>query len=173
MVEVNNVTRVAKAGNKAILTNLCDMIDIEKTKQNLTITDRIPNKVVSRLVAGIKNVCPNITRHTVTNEYRRRKQQGIFYQPTTNTDVRTDTAGTDVNSIHVITPPRTKGGRPEGSTSKRRKHNELSEIAAKNEIATIFEMKRKEAGKKRIKKGWLDEEHAELARQRLTLSRIM
>ena len=52
MLEVNNVTRVAKAGNKAILTNLCDMIDIEKTKQNLTISDRIPHKVVSRLVAG-------------------------------------------------------------------------------------------------------------------------
>ena len=82
---------------------------------------------------------------------------GFFYQPTTNTDGRTDTAGTDVNPVPVITPSRAKGGRPEGSTSKRRKHNELSEIAAKNEIVTIFEKKRKEAGKNQLKHGCLDE----------------
>ena len=78
---------------------------------------------------------------------------GIFYYPTTNTDGREDAAGTDIIPAPVVTPPRTKGGRPGGSTSNRRKHYELSEIAAKNEIVTIFEKKRKDAGNKRLKRG--------------------
>ena len=157
MLAINNARRVAKAANKAILTDLCNTIDTEKRKRNLTMSDRIPDMLVHRLVTGIKNVCPHITRHTITNEYRRRKRLGIFYYPTTNTDGQADAAGTDIIPAPVVTPPRTKGGRPEGSTSKRRKHYELSEIAAKNEIVTMFEKKRKEAGTKRLKRGYLDE----------------
>ena len=112
---------------------------MEKTKCNLTITDRIPDKVVYRLVAEIKNVYPHITRPTITNDYRKQKRLGIFLNPTTNIDGHADTAGTNINPVHAVTPSRTKGGRPEGSTSKRRKHNDLSEIAANNEIVMIFE----------------------------------
>ena len=82
---------------------------------------------------------------------------GNCFQTTTNTDGRADTAGTSNFPAPVITPPRTKGGRPEGSTSKRRKHNDLSVIAAKNEIVTIFEKKKKDAGNKRLKRGCLAE----------------
>ena len=69
MQAINNAKRVAKAANKAILTDLCNTIDTEKRKRNLTISDRIPDMLVHRLVAGIKNVCHQITRHTITNEY--------------------------------------------------------------------------------------------------------
>merc|ERR1740124_586803 len=149
MQAIINATRAAKAANNAILSDLCNTIDIEKRKRNLTLSGRIPDKLVSRLAEGIRNFYPQITRHTITNEYRKRKKFGIFYNPTTNTDGRADAAGTDVIPAPV-TPPLTKGGRPVGSTSKRRKHNDLSDIAAKNEIATIFETKMKESGTKRL-----------------------
>ena len=57
MQVINNATRVAKAANEAILTNICNTIDTEKRKRNLTLSDRIPDKLVYRLVAGIMNVC--------------------------------------------------------------------------------------------------------------------
>jgi len=53
MQVINNATRVVKAANKAILTDLCNIIDTEKRQRNLTLSDRIPNKLVYRLVAGI------------------------------------------------------------------------------------------------------------------------
>ena len=70
MQAINNATRIAKAANKTILTDLCNTIDIEKQKRNLTIQDRIPDKLVYNLVASIRAVYPQITRHTITNEYR-------------------------------------------------------------------------------------------------------
>ena len=115
MQVINNATRVAKAANKAILTDLCNTIDTEKRKRNITLSNRIPDKLVYRLVAGIKNVCPQITCHTITNEYRRRKRLGIFYEPTTNTDGRADAAGTDIIPTSV-TSPRNKWDRPAEST---------------------------------------------------------
>merc|ERR1740124_363519 len=153
MQAIINATRVAKAANNAIITNLCNTIDIEKRKRNLTLSGRIPDKLVSRLAEGIRNVCLQITRHTITNEHRKQKKFGIFYNPTTNTDGH---VGTDIIPAPV-TLPHTKGVRPVGSTSKRKKDNKLSEIAAKNEIVTIFEKKRKEAGTKRLKRRFLDE----------------
>ena len=115
MQVINNATRVAKAANKAILTDLCNTIDTEKRKRNITLSNRIPDKLVYRLVAGIKNVCPQITCHTITNEYRRRKRLGIFYEPTTNTDGHADAAGTDIIPTSV-TSPRNKWDRPAEST---------------------------------------------------------
>ena len=111
MQAINNVTQIAKAANKTILTNLCNTIDTKKQKRNLTLQDRIFDKLVYNLVAGIKAVCPQIARHTITNEYRRRKRLGIFYEPTTNTDGRADAAGADIIPAPV-TPPRNKGERP-------------------------------------------------------------
>merc|ERR1740124_1823426 len=78
MQAIINATRAAKAANNAILSDLCNTIDIEKRKRNLTLSDRIPDKLVSRLAEGIRNICPQITRHTITNEYRKRKKFGIF-----------------------------------------------------------------------------------------------
>merc|ERR1740124_760360 len=133
MQAIINATRIAKATNNAILTDLCNMIDIEKRKRNLTLSDRNPDKLVSRLAEGIRNVCPQITHHMITNEYRKRKKFGIFYNPTTNTNGHADAAGTDVIPTPVtppttstdgragtdiipapVTPPRTKGGQPVG-----------------------------------------------------------
>merc|ERR1740124_249206 len=104
MQAIINATRIAKATNNAILTDLCNMIDIEKRKRNLTLSDRIPDKLVSRLAEGIRNVCPQITRHTITNEYRKQKTFGIFYNPATNIDGHADAAGTDVIPAPVIPP---------------------------------------------------------------------
>ena len=50
-----------------------------------------------------------------------------------------------------------KGGQPFGSTPTNRHHINMSEIVVKNEIALIFDAKRKEAGKKRLKCGCFDE----------------
>ena len=52
--------------------------------------------------------------------------------------------------------PRIKGGRPIGTTSNSQQHIDLSEIAAKNEIATLHSKDRKAAGKKRLKRGHLE-----------------
>ena len=114
MQAINNATRIAKAANKAILTDLCNTIDIEKQKRNLTLQDRIPDKLVHNLVASIRGVCPQITRHTITNEYRRRKRLGIFYD---NLQRRSESEGIDLIPEPVTpSPPRTEGGRPIGST---------------------------------------------------------
>merc|ERR1740124_714832 len=104
MQAIINATRVAKAANNAIITNLCNTIDIEKRKRNLTLSGRIPDKLVSRLAEGIRNVCLQIARHTITNEHRKQKKFGIFYNLTTNTDGHADAAGTDVIPAPV-TPP--------------------------------------------------------------------
>ena len=42
----------AKAANKSILSDLCNSIDIEKSKQNLCITDSIAHKVSMNLTVG-------------------------------------------------------------------------------------------------------------------------
>ena len=155
MQAINNATRIAKAANKAILTDLCNTIDIEKQKRHLTLHDRIPDKLVHDLVASIRDVCPQITRHTITNEYRRRKRLGIFYE---NLQSVSESEGIELIPEPVTpSPPRTKGGRPIGSTLLKREHTELSVIATKNEIATTFKRMRKESGKKRLKRGCLDE----------------
>ena len=37
--------RAAKAANKAVVVDLCNTIDIEKQKRQLTINDRIPDRL--------------------------------------------------------------------------------------------------------------------------------
>ena len=52
--------------------------------------------------------------------------------------------------------PIIKRGRPIGTTSNSQQHIDLSEIAAKNEIATLYHKDRKAAGKKRLRRGHLE-----------------
>ena len=52
MYVIIDVKHAAKVANKSILSDLCNSIDIEKSKQNLCITDRIAHKVLINLAVG-------------------------------------------------------------------------------------------------------------------------
>ena len=64
--------------------------------------------------------------------------------------------------VETVDPiDRKNGGRPTGSTQSKSKVFQLAFLAVKNEIAITYEPERKLAGKKRLKRGCLDEIIAE------------
>ena len=153
----SNAKRLAKAAKDTILTDLCNSIDIKKRENNLSRDDRIPRGFVAGLVAGVKPVCPWISRDAINNEYRRRRKNGIFYIEAGASLTTTGAVDIARNTVSDITLERKKGGRPVGASNKNKNNLKLAVIASKNEIATLYKAERDQAGKKRLKRGRLDD----------------
>ena len=141
-----NQIEIAKATKKNIVNDLCNTIDLQRQ----TNKGRVPMGFVAGLIKSHLSVCPWLTRDTLNNELRRRKRLGSHLISSTNASLVT-TSVTDI----VVAAPRTKGGRPSGTTDVKKKNSEMAIIAAKNEICLQFDKDKKRAGKKRLERGYL------------------
>ena len=130
MSSIKPMTKFAQDTRQNILRNLCNQID-EANKSN--DANRIPYGFVARQVAGMKLLCPWLSRHTIMNEYRRRIKK---FPPTLLLEcMPTEPSSESVDEgTVVIYTGKKSGGRPIGTTKKRKKVSELSLYAAKNEI---------------------------------------
>ena len=162
-MSTRKVTQIERAAKDGILNNLCDQIDQKKKDSNLSVNDRIPRGFVSSLVVGYKNVAPWVTRNAINNCYCKRAKMGIYSCKLSATSTATGAEDVAPVTIHIaVTPERVKGGRPEGTTDKRKYNNSKAAISSKNEIVDIYFTEKKAAGKKRLKRGRLDEIIAEV-----------
>ena len=149
-------SNIAKATKKVILSDLCNTIDIKRAEYEAN-NEILPYGFIAQQIAGVNVICPGLTRHDVNNELRRRKRKEVVCSVTT--DITLTGEGNIVPApVETVDPiDRNKGGRPTGSTKSKRRVCELALLAVKNEIATTYESERKLAGKKRLKRGRLDE----------------
>jgi len=171
------VTKFAKEAKSNILNNLCDHIDKARETNG---KNRIPYGFVSGQIVAMKAICPWLTRDSIMNAYRKRVKKAppvllLENAPADSSseivDVPADaetalSIPADTSSEIVAVPADAetalsiivqRGGRPKGTTNKRKYIAELSLYAAKNEIAVLFEneMKQCQTAKKRTKKGRL------------------
>ena len=156
------VTKSAKEAKAAILSKVCDQIDIAKQENN----DKIPYGFLARQLIGVQMVCPSITRDSIMNYLRKRAKQikpsneVALVNGATVTDLVVRESGRPnevalVNGTTVTDLDARVSGRPKGTTHKRKRLGTLSLIAAKNDTAAIFNKEKEivvNAGK-RLKKG--------------------
>ena len=140
-----NQNETAKQLKQAILQRLCNQIDLKKQHPN----DRLPHCFLARLVASHEAVCPWLNRNVINNEIRRRKKKGIFYILTPAVDAATS-ATDDASAIGDKSNIRTKGGRPVGNIDNKRKHDEYTALACKNEIIHTYQIKKEGSRKEKI-----------------------
>ena len=146
MEEDDIVKSTAYSIRKTLLNDICNTIHNEKIKQQST---RVPHGLFKKLLAGANSVCPSITLNTIMNAYRKSVKMGnlINENKSDNQTETTDENATaldedaPVDLIEESRPPmqnRQKGGRPVGTTAKRKRVISLATVAAKNEISRIF-----------------------------------
>ena len=154
--------RTAKAAKKVVLTDICNTIDTNKRSCSLGLHDRIPHGLVAQMVNNVTSVCPWVTRDSINNEYRKRQRQGHFYlnERTGDNPTIIDVTGVAPRTVSptlTLDVVRARGGRPVGSTNESKQNGKMCYIATKNEIAIQYSLERRAAGKKRLKRGRLDE----------------
>ena len=156
-MDIISANKIARAAKASILNSRCNQIDIKKQENNLSISDRIPMYFLASLVKSIQAVCPSIDRHAINNEYRRRRNKYIYFpDQVTNNQLATSASGTAVADVSTEVA-KSKGGRPVGTTDAKKKQLLLAVLASKNEIALRYDYERKQAGKKYLKRGHIDE----------------
>ena len=126
-----NQTDIVKATKQSILDALCNQIDQQITNST---NGKLPYGYVASLVKGHAAVCPWLTRDSINNEMKRRKQKGKSLVISTTANQIT----TSVTDLAVIAPERKKGGQPDGTTNLKKKRCEVATSLAKNEICNIF-----------------------------------
>ena len=137
---IKPMTKFAQDTMHNILSNLCNQID-QACKSNAT--NRIPYGFVACQVAGMKQVCPWLNRNNTMNEYRRRikKSPPTLLLECMPTEPSSESVAEGTVTIYT---GKKNGGRPIGTTKKRRKLSELSLYAAKNEITESIRESRDE-----------------------------
>ena len=149
-----NQYRTAKQTRAIIIADLCNQIDLQKQH----IQQRTPKGLITGLVNSHKTVCPWITRDAINYELRRRKKNGIFYLLPSESPITTGVTGITPNDEDIqaqTTIQRAKGGRPDGTTDEKARHDLLAKTEAKNEITATFDNEKRMAGKKRLPCGRL------------------
>ena len=145
--KLKRVTQEAKDAKKAIIYNLCSQLK-EKKKNN---DGTIPYGYISKAVEHLNEKSPElkVTRHNLSYHIRKMGE--------TDNSAGTETA----SSLSSASPKKQPGegaGRPKGSTIQNKSNIQISIMAAKNEIATIYASEKKKIKKgKRMKRGRLDE----------------
>ena len=175
MEEDDIVKSTAYSIRKTILNDICNTIHNEKIKQQST---RVPHGLFKKLLAGANSVCPSITLNTIMNAYRKSVKMGNLINEN-ESDNQTETADENataldedapVDLIEESRPPmqnRQKGGRPAGTTAKRKRVISLATVAAKNEISRIFKDEKQALRKgKRMKRGRLEQIVTKICRKR-------
>ena len=111
------MTKFAQDTRQNILRNLCNQIDEAKKSND---ANRIPYGFVARQVAGMKLLCPWLTRDTIMNEYRRhiKKPPPTLLLECMPTEPSSDSVDEGTGAIYTS---RKNGGRPIGTTKKRKK----------------------------------------------------
>ena len=116
---------VSKTSSQIVVTDLCNLIEVEKRKINLGLNNRIPNQLIHNLVRGIRTVFPLINRHTITNEYWRQRINETFHYPNPPSPINIDgvsiaTGNRNIPApVNTPSPTREKGGCPVGTTQIR------------------------------------------------------
>ena len=129
---------IAKATKQNIVNDLCNTIDLQRQ----THEGWAPIGFVAGLIKSHLSVWPWLTRNTLNNELRRCKTLGSQLFLSTDASL----GKTSVTDTSVATP-RTKGGRPAGTTNVKKKNSEMAIIAAKKEISLQYHTDKKWAGK--------------------------
>ena len=143
-----NQADIVKATKQGILVALCNQID---QQTNNSVNGKLPYGYVASLVKGHAAVCPWLTRDSINNEMKRRKQKSKLLVLTT-----TNLMTTSVTDLAAVTPgDRKRGGRPDGATNLKKRMCEVATSSAKNEICVTFLNDKKKAGKKRLPHGHL------------------
>ena len=148
-----NAVRAGKAAKislrkarKAILDDICLRIE-EARKDN---NGSVPHAFVSSMVQEMGNVCDGtITRDVINYSYK----TWVTKRKLISTTAILANAHDEEGAIVDVDETRKKGGRPKGSTEAKKKHTTDAIIAAKNEIAILFEKAREQAGGARVSKG--------------------
>ena len=98
---------------------------------------------VANLARYHADVCPWLSLNKLNNEMRKRNRMGNLIS-----SASTSLVTTSVIENGLAAPAnREKGGRPLGTTHKKKKSYELAVIAAKNEISERYDADKKKAGK--------------------------
>ena len=163
------------------LSDIVDRLQDAQLKNN----GKTPYGWVQREVRKLKKECPSIhiTANDIFNEQKRRKRklendiigtriQRVHQNVTPTVDLAPNSQQSNDEAPPTIPPPPqpppeekaqpNKGGRPVGTTKKRKKNKELAEISAMNEICTLFNARRlshkeKYGAKSRLPNGVLDD----------------
>ena len=117
-----------KPTKKTILIDLCNKINFKK-------------QGITGLVASHRTVTHWLTRDAINNELRRRKHLviSISGELSLATTSATNIMPTETQTDFALpAKPRTKGGRPVGTTDEVKQNYELASISTKNEIAEIY-----------------------------------
>ena len=131
---IKNAKQAAKVANHVIVVNICNTIDIETKRRNLTINYQVPDCLVYDSLLGIKDIYLIIRRHIITNEYHRWRSKGMFYETTAVVTLATrgDIVLERVTPGLIVAPLTVgKGGFPRGTNSTTRKISKLATIATK------------------------------------------
>ena len=132
------VTKFAKEAKSNILNNLCDHIDkARETSGN----NRIPYGFVSGQIVAMKAICPWLTRDSIMNAYRKRvkKAPPVLLLENAPADTSSEIVAVPADAETALSIIVQRGGRPKGTTNKRKQIAALSLYAAKNEIAVLYE----------------------------------
>ena len=143
-----NQADIVKATKQGILVALCNQID---QQTNNSVNGKLPYGYVAGLVKGHAAVCPWLTRDSINNEMKCRKQKSKLLVLTT-----TNLMTTSVTDLAAVTPgDRKRGGRPDGATNLKKRMCEVATSSAKNEICVTFLNDKKKAGKEDCHMGTL------------------
>ena len=148
--QLDRAIRQAKVKmQNAVLQEHSNMINraIEQNSSN-----HIPHGYCKKLVQESALVCPWLTYDTMMNFHRKQKRLGRI----NDTPIF---VGDTANETIAASTKRKNGGRPLGSSDKRKRENGISVVATTNEITIAFNSEKQAAfdNKKRMKKGRLTE----------------
>ena len=146
-------SNIAKNAKKAIIADLCNILDKKLDKIKTEGGDSLPYGYLKEHIESVRAVCPSITHHDVNNEFRRRAKRGnelisAAIEPATTVENQVLTVATETALVHHNNLPRKTGGRPIGSTCAQKKIEEEALATVKNEIGVILRDEKKAAGKK-------------------------
>ena len=162
---IRSTQSVAKEARTVLLDKLCEQICFEKKANK----GKVPYGFVATLVKDVKTVCPWITRDHIMYHMRSRAKKAksmstaivlhtVDIAPAAETVAIVSPVTSPETSLIVYKPP-SLGGRPVGSTNKKRKTNEMAAIATINEITLEYEKEKKKArgNNTRVVRGMLDD----------------
>ena len=145
---MKSIQSIAQDTKMVILDKRCE----EVSEQTKTRKDgKRPYGIISKILNETRHVCPWVTRHDITNRMRRKEKKAV--------SIYTAIVPYTTNGEMVVRGPNAVGGRPIGTTKKKRKLDAMAMVSSMNEIALQFEKEKKKAkdSGKRMKKGRIDE----------------
>ena len=152
-----------KIARNVVLDNIIQSI-IDSRKEN---NGKTPHKLVQNIVICHHEVCPWVTRDIINKRLAKRlKMEAAKVGSGTDSETslpneqrgsKTVNPQLGLRTLTCLKPidHRKKGGRPKGSTSERKRLDQLCLVAAKNEIATKYSEMIEEKTSVRLEKGSL------------------